>query len=241
MTGLINRLAASLRRAHRAIPAASDTNAAMQPIAAKPPPGSREAAIRQAQRAFEAACASLTRDDIAIDCGANIGRFTAMLAGTGARVYAFEPNPHAFAKLRARFDEQPNVTLLQAAIHSEAGTVRLYMHQNAGEDPLLWSTGSSILDYKGNVDRESFVEVEAVDLCDFIESVGNPVAILKMDVEGAEAQILKRLIETGIYRRIGHMFVETHELKIPELRPAMSELRSMIRDRNIDTINLDWE
>ncbi len=239
MTGFLSRLTGALRGSGRPKPAARDNVAPSHASAS--PAGSRDAAIRNAQREFEAACALLTHDDVTIDCGANVGQFTARLADTGARVYAFEPNPHAFAALKARFEGRPNVSLIQAAVNSEPGSVRLYMHKNAGEDQLLWSTGSSILDYKGNVDPGNFVETPAVDLCDFVEKLAKPIAVLKMDVEGAEAQILKRLIETGAYRRVKRMFVETHEAKIPELRLAIAELRALIRQRGIDTINLDWE
>jgi len=40
---------------------------------------------------------------VCIDCGANLGAITAMLADKGATVYAFEPHPLCAEKLRERF------------------------------------------------------------------------------------------------------------------------------------------
>lgn len=41
----------------------------------------------------------LHHGDFAIDCGANVGEVTRKMAKNGAMVYAFEPNPHAFAQM----------------------------------------------------------------------------------------------------------------------------------------------
>lgn len=52
----------------------------------------------------------LSKKDIAVDCGANVGRFTEMMAQTGATVYAFEPNPDAFAVLSENIKGVGNAT-----------------------------------------------------------------------------------------------------------------------------------
>src|SRR3546814_19939216 len=52
-----------------------------------------------AMRDFLDAAKRLRPGDIAIDCGANVGRFTRPIAEGGATVHAFEPNPDAFAEL----------------------------------------------------------------------------------------------------------------------------------------------
>ena len=178
--------------------------------------------------------------DIAIDCGANVGHVTAILARSGATVYAFEPNPHAFEVLQKRFASTPGVVCLRKGVLDEAGSMKLYLHQNAGQDQVYWSQGGSLLDFKGNVNRETFVEVEIVDLADFILNLGRPVRVLKMDVEGVECRILKRLILLGLAERIEHIFVETHEQKIPQLRPEVEELRDLIAARGLKNIDLNW-
>ncbi|MFO1492066.1 MAG: FkbM family methyltransferase [Kiritimatiellia bacterium] len=178
--------------------------------------------------------------DIAIDCGANVGHVTAILARSGATVYAFEPNPHAFEVLQKRFASTPSVVCLRKGVLDEAGAMKLYLHQNAGQDQVYWSQGGSLLDFKGNVNRETFVEVEIVDLADFILKLGRPVRVLKMDVEGVECRILKRLILLGLAERIEHIFVETHEQKIPQLRPEVEELRDLIGARGLKNIDLNW-
>ncbi len=182
----------------------------------------------------------LGRGDLAIDCGANVGKITVQLARTGATVLAFEPNPHAFEQLKAATADFPNVTCLQKAVGAEAGMVKLYMHQNAAENPVYWSTGSSLLESKGNVNPNDFVDVECVDLCEFIRAQGRRVNLLKMDVEGVECAILKKMMETDLILEIDQLFCEMHDSKIESLREPSDEIRRMVRERKLDYVDLNW-
>jgi FkbM family methyltransferase len=178
--------------------------------------------------------------DVAIDCGANVGEVTALLSAAGATVYAFEPNPHAFAKLARRFAGQPNVHCIQQGVLDRHDRMRLYLHKQAARDEVKWSTGSSLLAEKSNVDRERSVEVEVIDLSEFIERLGRPVTLLKLDVEGVECRILRKLIDTGVSEKITHILVETHDAKMPELKAETDALRAAIAERGLRNIRLDW-
>lgn len=182
----------------------------------------------------------LTAADIAIDCGANVGDVTEYLCRSGATVYAFEPNPHAFNALERRFSDRSNVRCLQRGVFDRNEVRRLYFHQRSDENELLWSTGSSLLDYKGNVRRDKFVDTTVIDLSEFISSLGARVKLLKIDVEGVEVAILRNLIATGVIHTIDHIFVETHERKVPELKADTDELRRTLKAMNLTHVNLDW-
>jgi FkbM family methyltransferase len=183
---------------------------------------------------------NLKAGDVALDCGANVGKITVPMAKTGATVYAFEPNPHAFARLKAAVAAYPNVTCFQQAVGVESGLVRLYMHEQADEDPVHWSTGSSLLEFKGNVNPERYFEVECIDLAAFIRSLGRRVAVLKMDVEGVECPILKTLIESGLIHEIDQLLCEMHDKKVAELREPSDEIRRLVKERNLTHVDLNW-
>lgn len=182
----------------------------------------------------------LTKDDIAIDCGANVGNITKQLCESGATVYSFEPNPYAFEVLKNRFVSAQNVHCIQKGVGDNRGEMKLYLHENSDDDEILWSTGSSLLDFKGNVLREKYVEVEIIDLCEFIESLNRRIRILKMDIEGIECRVLEKMIGTGVIEKIDYAFVETHDHKIPELKAETNSIRELIKTRGIRNINLDW-
>lgn len=189
---------------------------------------------------FEDAVRGLGPGDVAIDAGANVGLFTTILARSGATVYAFEPNPDAYAALVRNTAEFPNVEPIHAAVTARPGRVRLYLHQWAAQDPVRWSTGSSLLEAKSNVSRTDFVEVEGVPLADFIRRIGGRVAILKMDVEGAEVEILNHLLDEGLHGAIGRAFVEVHDRKVPALAEPTRRLRARLREAGATQFRLDW-
>ena len=182
----------------------------------------------------------LARGDIAIDCGANIGKVSAHWAKSGATVYAFEPNPHAFKTLKERLATRPNAHCFQQAVLDRNDKVRLYFHSGSEEDELRWSSGSSLLGFKRNVLKDKFAEVDAIDLAEFIRTLGADIKVLKLDVEGVEHAILRKLIESSLHTRIEHIFVETHENQVPELQVHTDELRALIKSLHITNINLDW-
>ena len=184
---------------------------------------------------------SLQAYDIAIDCGANVGKITQFLAQQQATIYAFEPNPYAFQVLQEKFTDALHVHCIQKGVLDCNGVLPLYLHENADRDQVYWSTGSSLLACKSNVTDEHSVVVEVIDLAAFIKSLHSRVKILKLDVEGVECRILRKLIGENVIDLIDHIFVETHEHKIPELRRETDALRQYIRDHRIRHITLDWK
>jgi FkbM family methyltransferase len=192
---------------------------------------------RSSWRAFR----SLRPGDLAIDCGANVGHVTALLAKQGADVVAFEPNPNAFVLLAERFARNPRVDCRPQAASTRAGTARLYLHVDATEDPVKWSVGSSLLGAKPNVDEHSWVDVETIDLDEFVMALGRPVKLLKLDVEGSEIEILDRLISSGRLDEIDHVLVEMHDTRIPGLEQAGADLRKRLAAPRFAHVQLDWD
>jgi FkbM family methyltransferase len=189
---------------------------------------------------FDEHVARLTRDDVAIDCGANRGAYTVRLARSGAEVHAFEPNPDAFAELERVTAPFANVELHRAAVTTTDGPVDLYLHKRVEQDPLYWSSGSSLLEEKSNVRRDNAITVEGIRLTRFIKELGRPVKLLKMDVEGAEVALLNQLLDEDLQSRIGCAFVEVHERRIPSLVEPTRRLRERLESLGATNFRLDW-
>ena len=179
--------------------------------------------------------------DIAIDCGANLGLITAIMAKGGAEVHAFEPNPDAFAVLTSRTASMPNVQCHQQAVLDHDDTMTLFLHVNYALNPERFSSRSSLIAEKRNVDDRAGVTVRVTDLVAFIEKLGRPVKLLKVDIEGAEYALLNGLIDRGVIDRIERVFVETHAHSIPSLQPVDKALRQRIADLGLGgKIDLNW-
>jgi FkbM family methyltransferase len=176
---------------------------------------------------FRLAAEKLRPGDIAVDCGANVGIYTAVMARSGATVHAFEPDPVAFSALQRKFALTKNVTLHKAAASNRNGRAKLYFHSDRESDPLALSQSSSLDALKTNVDKDCYSEVELVDFAAFIDRVG-AIKLLKMDVEGHEIEIINHLFDHNRVSAISQAFVELHDRKNPELKSVTDALRQRI-------------
>lgn len=188
--------------------------------------------------------AMLRPGDLAIDLGANMGVVTEVLARTGADVIAFEPDPWTFAKLTERFAESPNVRLVNAAVGVGGGTVRLMRAENFDANPTGASVKSTILSGGRQIDEGQSIDVPLVDFPSFVAEqlqTRAEIAFVKMDIEGAELDILEAMDRDGLFARVRVLVAETHERKFRDLRPRYRALRQTFAEKyNPDRVSLDW-
>jgi len=189
-------------------------------------------------------CAALRPGDIAVDCGANVGDVSARLAATGARVIAYEPDPEVFALLRARLGALANVTLIEKGVGAQAGTAVLRRPKGHARNPLAASLGNTVVEGVAYADPENAVTVEIADLVADLQGILRDVAevaLLKIDIEGAEIEVLGALDAAGLLGRIRCTLVETHEVQMPHLADRFAALRAAIAARHPPSrVNLDW-
>jgi FkbM family methyltransferase len=179
--------------------------------------------------------------DLAIDCGANRGLIARILGANGAEVHAFEPNPDAYAALVDAVRDLPNVHCHNAAVLDRPGRMTLFLHLNYDRNPERFSEGSTLIAEKRNVDESRGVEVEVVDLVQFVLDLGRPVQLLKVDIEGAEYDLLEGMIARGALERVEKVFVETHARAIASLVPRDQALRARIAELGLgDKIDMNW-
>ena len=138
-----------------------------------------------------------------IDCGSNIGLSVIYfsLMYPDAEIVAFEPFDPAFECLQHNVHDNhlPRVQLNNLAVGKHTGDTALYFdEQDLGS--LRVSTLSERL--PGRAQR-----TRVVRLSDYIST---PIDLLKLDVEGAETDVIHDLVETGKSRFIQRMIVEYH-------------------------------
>ena len=216
-------------------------------------PDEIEALIRRQKRNLRKAWAEgyltaitamLKPGDLAVDCGANMGVVTERLAATGADVIAFEPDPFAFKTLEQKFGNLPNVTLVNAAVGVGSGTVRLMRADNFGDNPEGASVKSTILDGGRRIDAENSVEVPLIDFPTWVGEqikARGEIVFVKMDIEGAELDILEKMDAEQLFQNLRCLVAETHERKFKELRDRYKALRDRVSERYpAGKVNLDW-
>ena len=184
--------------------------------------------------------------DVVLDCGANVGDVCQPLAETGATVHAFEPDPFAYGKLEKRVADMPNVILHNAAVGTSSGTIQLMRAANFAENPKGASVKSTIVKGGRNIDEQdgAMIDVPLLSLPDLIGDLVKKhgrIALLKMDIEGAELDVLEHMLAENLFENIDLTVAETHERKFRELRPRFAALReSVTAQYPITKVNLDW-
>lgn len=176
-----------------------------------------------------------------IDCGANKGDISALFLAKNASVIAFEPDPLAFKLLESRFEGHDNIQCINKAVDYKESTANLYFHKaRRGDNHSAYTVSSSLIEDKVNVIPDGRIEVETIDINSYILKLDKRVNILKMDVEGAEINILKKIIQNQTYKKIDLILVETHQNKIPGHKEKVADLKVKIRDLGITNIKLNW-
>jgi FkbM family methyltransferase len=182
----------------------------------------------------------LGKNDLVLDCGANVGYITRFLATTGAQIIAFEPDPRAFSQLQKRCGHLKNVTLRNEGVWDKADVLPLFDHAEGMEDETAFTVGSSLIAAKKNIDTGRSREVKLIDLIEFLKRTQKRVSLIKLDVEGAEIAILEKILQEKAWGLFDRLYVETHETKIPEQLPALEKIKASIEREGIDHIKLNW-
>ena len=177
--------------------------------------------------------------DIAVDCGANVGLITELMARRGAEVHAFEPDPNAFAVLSDKFADVANVTCHNVAVSNQTSKLKLYFREEHETDPVKFSVGSTLNPGKTDINHDMFVEVDVVPLADYIAQFGH-VRILKLDIEGAEVDVLDDLLNKDLLRCVDLTLVETHEEWIPNTIPRLEVIKRRVAELGLRNVYFNW-
>jgi FkbM family methyltransferase len=141
----------------------------------------------------------LDEGDTALDVGANIGHMTGLMAikcGPNGRVFSFEPEPCISAALReniTRWKGLAPITINAFALSDHDGTMDLYV-------PADFATNGGVCTLEPHGGVIHTVDVKRLD------GIGvEPIALLKIDVEGHEPAVLRgarELLHAGTIRDV---------------------------------------
>ena len=177
-----------------------------------------------------------------IDLGANVGKYTERMARIVKSVIAFEPDPWAYAELKSNMANFTNVRLENAAAGTLNGTIPLWRHAEFHDDPAKWSTNSSLLSRKfGVTNSDQMIEVRSIDFVDYLIDLDEDIGVIKIDIEGAEVDLLEALLDTPeILSRIDYIFAETHERFIRDQTAQVQALVEKASHMTQPYFNFDW-
>ncbi|HYO06507.1 MAG TPA: FkbM family methyltransferase [Phototrophicaceae bacterium] len=151
--------------------------------------------------------------DTVVDVGAHIGRYTMISSncvGKDGKVIAIEANPRVFEALKRniKLNDFDNVLVLNYAVFSKQTKIKLFLPPEE-ENHTIYNTIMS----DRATDEKKFVEVNANTLDAILQSRGiSEVNWIKIDVEGAELEVLKGSADVLSKSKDISILIEIHDL-----------------------------
>jgi FkbM family methyltransferase len=174
-----------------------------------------------------------------VDIGAHMGRYTipsSKSVGRSGKVIAVEAHPYNFKMLQhnLRLNKLTNVSALNQAVYSQKARLKLYLPDEDLGYTMHHSLMTNYLAAKyGKEIERRYVEVEADTLDNLLKAGGiNQVNWIKIDVEGAEYEVLKGANEILSSNRCLSVLVEVHG------RDTYGPTMELLRSKNF---NIEFE
>jgi len=181
---------------------------------------------------------------IFVDGGAHIGESVADFVKSKLyskypwEMFSFEANHNLIPSI----PERANLTILNKAIWIHDEGVNFYL----GVDTL----SSSILKHKitGNLSKVP-THVESVDFGKWLKSnfERDDIILVKLDIEGAEYEVLEQMLLDGSIKYIDILFVEFHNVKVnvpkhrdTELINEIEKLEIIVRTHSLSYRHGNW-
>jgi FkbM family methyltransferase len=151
---------------------------------------------------------------VVLDVGGFEGQWASdIFARYLCRIHVFEPLPEAADAIGRRFAVNPHIKLHRAALGAKAGTAELAVQ---GDGSSLHAPG----------ERRVAVQVVTPEEVLAAENIGE-VALLKINIEGGEYDLLEHLIATGLISRIKDIQVQFH-MDIQDAEQRMHDIQSRL-------------
>jgi FkbM family methyltransferase len=157
---------------------------------------------------------NIDEESVVVDIGSNFGEVIRALTDTGCRIYSFEPHPLFYNILKEEYSDRERVFLFDSAVWT-CNQKRNFYFKNS---PTSLNGGATLMAEKSNILNLNLnVKVTCLDIAEVVDAL-EFVDVLKMDVEGAEYELLDRLYETGVYKKVKSIYFEDHSRKMESAR-----------------------
>ncbi len=172
---------------------------------------------------------------LCLDCGANVGLITDIVLFMNGKSICFEPNKTAVNMLHKKYKHNPNVKIEAVAVSDKDSSATLSFYGQ-------YDRGANICGFKGEQEKPKKLSytVKTIRLSEYINSLPENVYLLKLDIEGAEFDVIPDLIKSGAINRCKYVVCETHSRFFEDGSQKMEHLQKIISDFNIKNLYMEW-
>jgi FkbM family methyltransferase len=163
----------------------------------------------------------LTADSVVLDVGGYRGDWSAEIVRRyDPYIHIFEPIPGFAAELERQFANNPKVSVHAFGLGDRDG------------QQLMAEIGDASSAYVAN---ERPMAVTFRDVATFLREAGvQHVDLVKMNIEGGEYPLLRRMLDTGIVGACRDIQVQFHDF-VPDAERQYSEIRAKLGETHVPT------
>ena len=187
---------------------------------------------------------------VLIDCGGHMGQTIDYFKKSYSylqnkwEIYCIEAIPELCNIISKK---HPDINIINKAVWINENKLNFYKTtikkqylKKENDDSFIYGQGSSLMSSKitGSLDKETPLQIEGLHLSKFIKNSFNKDdhIWLKLDVEGAEYEIIEDLINSNTLEYINKLFIEFHYEKINLKKQIHDNLYNKLK--NINTLEI---
>lgn len=157
---------------------------------------------------------AIKANEIVLDIGGFEGQWASdIFARYLCDVHVFEPVPKFAQSIRQRFENNSNIHIHEAALGNRSDSISISIDGDASSTLLI---------------GERDIEVALMSCSDLILKHGwDEIALVKINIEGGEYELLEHLIETGLIARIRDIQVQFHDF-VPDAHARMFAIQQKL-------------
>ncbi len=166
---------------------------------------------------------SLDETSLVLDVGGYQGDFASTLVDRyHCRTLVFEPMPSFCRKCDERFSQEPKVSVFNYGL-------------GARDEKLSLSADDDASSFFRGKDTDNTVSAEVRDVLSVWKELDlGRVDLMKINIEGGEYPLLRRLIETGLIQQIDNLQIQFHDF-VDDAMEQRNELRRQLGSTHEET------
>lgn len=171
----------------------------------------------------------LSSDSVVVDAGGYHGGWTEIIRDKfKPSIHVLEPLNSYYSKIKERFKSDEKITVYNYGLSSEEGEFLLNLDNDSSS---IYKPGSGVEPVKMKT-FELFLEESGIDQID----------LMKINIEGAEYELLEDIIGKGLHKRIKNIQVQFHVF-ISDCNERRRKIRESLSETHECTYNYDfiWE
>jgi FkbM family methyltransferase len=168
----------------------------------------------------------IAQGEVVVDLGGYQGQWASdIYARYRPRIFVFEPVPQFAENIRRRFRSNADIEVVEAAVAAADGRMQI---------GVLGDASSSF------AEREHMVDVAVLDFVSWWRAAGfDEIALLKINIEGGEYELLEHLVATGAVRKVRNVQVQFHHF-VDDAEQRMLAIQEKLAATHERTYGFKW-